>query len=361
MFEHLETLKAISTVNMDNIKQVIEAVNRRLAKPLHAHVIRVYWREEAENGVILNPISYINDTQSEDPKRFELLDKPSVLSWVYSYGKSLWLEKLKTRDSTKPVFNKATKDEIGVEHLKYFRYPSDSMIVIPLIVRNEVHGIYAIELPDSNHLTHVALNLIKRLCKSLASLIANADSYEHQHQEGSHAITKFLNQVRDYKFDKLLSVENFRTGFIARSFAKEYAPVEESITNLFKEKKIRVKSYEPQIGAGFVINEIKEQIKNAHFCIADITGSNPNVLAEVGMMMILEKQFLLLRRKDDQTKCPFDIAAYTINDYDISESGDIRVWHSATNQFKPFETILSRFINNLPHDVGFLDAEEWVS
>ncbi len=360
MFKELDNLTPISAVKMNDIKQVIDAVNRRLAMPLNAHVIRVYLREDSEKGVILNPIAYINDTQEQDPKIFELYDKPGPLSWVYRNNKPIWFEKLNSRDLKENVMNKATDENIDVNDLQYFRYKSDSMIIIPLICKSGVIGIYAVELPFSERFNNNILHLINRLCKYIAALVENADSYERQHSQASIAITEFLNKVRNYSFDNMLNIEDVRTGFIARPFDKDYAPLEENIVKLFKERKIKVRSYEPQKTNKIVIDEIQEQIKNSHFCIADITGANPNVLAEVGMMMILKKNVLLLRHNDDQTKCPFDIAAYPIHNYEINQSDGLRTWSIADDGFIPFKNILDTFINNLPHNEGFFAAKEFI-
>jgi hypothetical protein len=99
------------------------------------------------------------------------------------------------------------------------------------------------------------------------------------------------------------------------------------------------------------------RIRTSHFCIADITGCNPNVLAEVGMMMILKKKILLLRRKGDDAPRPFNLNQMPLYEYEISHPQDeMSVWSPAGSRFQDFGTVLDRFTAELPAETGFFAA-----
>src|SRR5205814_993394 len=55
------------------------------------------------------------------------------------------------------------------------------------------------------------------------------------------------------------------------------------------------------------VRNIEKQIAAAHFGIADITGNNPNVMWELGVMFGLRKPVILLKDKTDTERTPFDL------------------------------------------------------
>jgi HSP90 family molecular chaperone/nucleoside 2-deoxyribosyltransferase len=56
-----------------------------------------------------------------------------------------------------------------------------------------------------------------------------------------------------------------------------------------------------------VVEDIKRQIAESHFGIADITGNNPNVLWELGVMIGYGKPVIILKDKTDPEETPFDV------------------------------------------------------
>jgi len=56
-----------------------------------------------------------------------------------------------------------------------------------------------------------------------------------------------------------------------------------------------------------IVEDIKNQIAEAHFGIADITGNNPNVLWELGLMIGYGKPVIILKDQTDTEETPFDL------------------------------------------------------
>jgi HEPN domain-containing protein len=59
-------------------------------------------------------------------------------------------------------------------------------------------------------------------------------------------------------------------------------------------------------GSGFILEQIRSAIQQSRICVADLTGSNPNVLYEVGYAQAIRKPIVLLAGEGAQL--PFDIA-----------------------------------------------------
>ena len=58
-------------------------------------------------------------------------------------------------------------------------------------------------------------------------------------------------------------------------------------------------------GPGFIIEQIRTAVQQSRLCIADLTGSNPNVLYEVGYAQAAGKPLVLIA--EDASHLPFDI------------------------------------------------------
>jgi len=225
----------------------------------------------------------------------------------------------------------------------------------------EVRGLYSVELQASGRLSRRILELLEQLMSSLGSLLWNADVYEFDLRKTSNAVGMFLKSVRQFSFDPIWLEQVFRSGFIARPFTADFSRLEEVVAAMLEENGVRARHYEPRTGGAYVIDEIMTQIRNSHFCICDLTGSNPNVMAEVGMMMIMRKQMLLLRRRGEDAPVPFDVSQYPIYEYELGNDRQLRVWNAGDNRFQPFDQILHRFVVGLPRDTGFDAAMEWPS
>jgi predicted nucleotide-binding protein len=102
------------------------------------------------------------------------------------------------------------------------------------------------------------------------------------------------------------------------------------------------------------------QIRNSHFGIADITGSNPNVMLEIGMMMMLGRRVLLLRRKGEEGQLPFDLQPFLHHEYELRENGELWTWHTSDKRFAPIAHTLPYFIEDLQRDPEFLAARDWI-
>ena len=351
--EMLEQLSlATGLLTLADAERVAKAVNTRVRALIGADLVKMYWKAGAERGCMLTPFGVDNVSSLPDPQPFYADEtyRGGILCWVLKYRKPLWLSKMQELDLQEPAQNLLGRDEtIGVEFLSELAHsPFDSIVAVPLLSRrNELIGIYTVEFTDPPEISKELIEALKRLGKGLARLYWEADMTESTLGNTHQALNHFLETLSDDDIEGELVPPS---GFIARPFSGDsFADLERRLRSLLQGKGISVRSYKPHGRHTLVVNEIANQIKRSHFGIADITDSNPNVMAEVGMMMALSKRVLLVRKKDEQsTGIPFDVAGYDVHEYQlVPRSSDIEIWSPNNGSWEPFQATLDDFVVSL--------------
>jgi hypothetical protein len=361
LIEQLEQLcAAAGFVREADARQVIEGVNRQLLNLLKADAVALYWSQAGERGYVLTPVAHINFTERPDPQPFIVnADSREVLAWVFLNAQPLWLEDVARRHRDDVILNRATgarltRGMVNLDDPPLF----DSIVAVPLLEKGGVHGVYAVDT-GSRQLSQRVVALMQRLGRPLASLLHSADMLEYQQRQTGRAVRLFLDSIRDFRLSDVLLDQDFRTAFIATPYSYEFDAVRQSLAQSLAASGVRTASYVPETRQ-YVVSEITAQIRNSHFCIADLTGNNVNVITEVGMMMVLGKRTLVLRRRGDDTSIPFDLSHFSVWEYEIDQSGtELLVFSPADNRLVPFRGILERFLAQLPGETGFMLAEPW--
>lgn len=355
---------AVSDIGDDDVKRVANAISTRVCNATKASLVKLYWKESAERGMILTPIDFVNKAKSDNPLKFQVDDRPGgILSWVIHNKETLWLEDIHLmsgrgqplqgraiRQQPPPVIDPAYDD---------FRKgpPLQSMVTVPLFNEHgEIAGLYSVEFLRSGVITPDLVEIIEMLGKSLARLLWECEVTSRNLDNTREAVDQFVPSVRTTPFPLTLDC---KTCFIARPFKQEYERVEQIISACLRQKEIRARSYRPGVGQT-VMDEVMTQIRESHFGIVDITGANPNVMAELGMMMILPREMLLLRRRGDDTAAPFDIAHLPIYEYEVDAAREeLLVYVPARAVAQSFESVLTTFLDSLPPEAGFGSARGW--
>lgn len=76
-----------------------------------------------------------------------------------------------------------------------------------------------------------------------------------------------------------------------------------------REFKIKAVSADEEVRALTVPANVKALIRSCDFAIADISGNNPNVMLEIGMLDMLGKKVVKIRNSADKTIIPIDIGS----------------------------------------------------
>ena len=364
MFDKLESMSlAIGTISIDDAIQITEAVNRRLQDLLNADVIRVYWKQDSDDGVILSPVTFINKTDIVEPRPFSLNDDPrGMLSWGFYNKKPAWLENVNGINIENGIVNELDGELVPPEYLKFFRYKPDSIVVIPYIVDGDVRGLFSVELKRSGVFNKLVVDLLKKSCAYIAPILDSAYSTQNRMEKKKKAVKNFMDQIRDFAFDKKVLSDIPRTCFIARPFEAGFDRIESELATHLKKHKIRASCYEPRGENQLVFADIQKQIETSHFCIADVTGNNPNVMAEVGMMMMVQnKRFILMKDRTDPEPWPFDIQQYHMYQYQLTNQGnELNILGGGGAELRPVSQMLAGIVEELEKEPEFLAASEWI-
>ena len=360
MLRELEKLSlTIDFLTRDEARHILDIVNQRVKENLNAHIIDVLWKQEGRFHDILQPFASINNSRRGDLKPFEVSkESQGVWPWIYNHRAPIWIEDIHNQDLSKPIQNLATTDPLEPPALDFFS-DTDSIVAVPLFFRDALWGIYSVELPMSNVLSIETLEMLKRFSRPMANLIWKADAHELNDFQTTKAIAQFKETVRKSKWH----LNPYRTGFIARPFRTDEAgflELEECTRDFLSSHQIQAKRYIHPPGKDYILSELMNQIRDAHFGIVDITTCNSNVMLELGMMMILGKKFILFRQRDDNHSLPFDIRNYQCYQYEIRRNG-ICTWNPGDANPIPIEEVLNSFIPELYRDPDFRDAKPYIA
>lgn len=137
--------------------------------------------------------------------------------------------------------------------------------------------------------------------------------------------------------------------FMITPFDNEFKTVEEAVRNVLETApfffQVRLARDYTHTGSRLV-NDTRQHIAGSHGFIADISGLNPNVMMEMGAILMREDErpMLVLRSDDDTSKVPVDL-------------GDkLRIHYGA--QSDPMEEIANAIRRNLVSDSGEVIHED---
>ncbi|MBI4558827.1 MAG: ATP-binding protein [Candidatus Hydrogenedentes bacterium] len=119
-----------------------------------------------------------------------------------------------------------------------------------------------------------------------------------------------------------VTLDKERSCFFAYPFQEKFHNLRDELAKLLRsEWGIRLKATSLEMKDPRIVDDIENQIRSAHFGIADITGNNPNVLWELGVAMGYGKPVVILKDLTDTEKTPFDVYGNYRVEYQIVKSG----------------------------------------
>jgi molecular chaperone HtpG len=154
---------------------------------------------------------------------------------------------------------------------------------------------------------------------AFSAMIGNANALSEERSAKTRMEIE-LNELKRRVGSVTLDEE--RSCFFAYPFNDKFHKLREEVARILCEKcRVRLKTTALEWANPRVVEDIEYQIRSAHFGIADITGNNPNVLWELGLMVGLNKSVVILKDKTDTAKTPFDVYGMYRLEYQIVESG----------------------------------------
>lgn len=147
---------------------------------------------------------------------------------------------------------------------------------------------------------------------AISTMIKNAraleDAWTLQEQlEEMKASNRRLQSELDNKIQVPEPTE-YRSCFFAYPFQKEFHALRKEIARILADKyDIRLMSTSIEMRGPNIVDDIKGQIAISHFGIADITGNDPNVLWELGLMNGYGKPVIIIKKQSDTADTPYDL------------------------------------------------------
>jgi len=99
------------------------------------------------------------------------------------------------------------------------------------------------------------------------------------------------------------------------SFDAVFETVQTGTAEALPEQAIECQWLKDVHGAGKITDDIIRGIEEAAFCIADVTGNNPNVMWETGYAMALGRPTILIGQAVESL--PFDLKVHRVLPYDV--------------------------------------------
>jgi len=154
---------------------------------------------------------------------------------------------------------------------------------------------------------------------AFSTMIANSKALAVEQSERARMEIE-LNELKRRVGSVTLDKE--RSCFFAYPFQEKYHHLRDEVVSILRRNwGIRLKTTSLEMNDPRVVDDIESQIRSAHFGIADITGNNPNVLWELGLMMGQNRPVVILKDRTDSARTPFDVHGSYRVEYQIVESG----------------------------------------
>lgn len=119
-----------------------------------------------------------------------------------------------------------------------------------------------------------------------------------------------------------------RLAFVLMPFKKDLTEVYETLIKPTVEKEkfgLVCKRADDIKSNRAIIQDIWKSICEARVIISDLTGLNPNVMYELGVAHTLGKETIIINRKDEEIKFPFDLAHIRRIEYENTPVGGTKL------------------------------------
>ena len=154
---------------------------------------------------------------------------------------------------------------------------------------------------------------------AISTMITSALSLEEL--QGANARMEIELDILQRRMGQV-KLSEYRSCFFAYPFQDQFHALRDRIRRLLAEEHgIRLTATSIEMKDPSVVNDIKGQIAAAHFGIADITGNNPNVMWELGVMIGYHKPVIILKDKTDKEETPFDLYGNYRVPYQVVKDG----------------------------------------
>jgi hypothetical protein len=122
----------------------------------------------------------------------------------------------------------------------------------------------------------------------------------------------------------------------ASEFDRVFAATRAAAANALPDEQIDCTWLKDALAAGRITDDLLNGIQHSTFCIADMSGNNPNVMWETGYAMALGKPTILIGQSIETL--PFDLKVHRVLPYSLNKLEDLTV-----NLSKAVQATLARY------------------
>lgn len=400
--DHLEKLAlAFDFLNEDQAERIVEFTHRFIKTDTRAYLFDILWRREITGGFILDPVTRDKSTKRGETKskfipatfkvphhddevssaQKDISNQPSIWTFVFTKREPVWISGIKKEEhicSTKangtdsslernyvrlvnPVKNFATGSMIPTDYLVFYQ-DTDSIIAFPLLYQGTVWGIFSCEFEGTFEYSDTLYACFDNIVKSLANILWKSEVHQKTSQDTKDAINKFEESVRNLAPGT--KRHDQRVGFYARPFAErpeegvtQFEAIEKRINESLLRHGAHAGHYQQSASKG-VVEDILDKIKSTYFGIVDLTGVNPNVMMEFGIMKALERKNLIIKSKKDPTPLPFNVSHLPCHQYDSKDGKLFFIAPSGENM--DIDNVIDSLIEEVEaENADFRNANNW--
>lgn len=185
---------------------------------------------------------------------------------------------------------------------------------------------------DNIHIINIVSRKNESKDKKLEEFFREIQSYVDFKQGKKIRLTKpeLFEKVSEKSFEKSAKSDDSEALFASTSnycfvlmpFSQTFDfTYREVIKPIVSKNGIEVIRADEMFSPGSIMEQIRVSIQQSRFCIADLTGRNPNVLYELGIAQTMNKPTILLTQ--DINDVPFDLSSYRFIIYDIQKKQSV--------------------------------------
>lgn len=344
----------LNLIEAEHERRIVTAVIRKLSQLDDEGLFRVYKVSRIEGNFALELKAHagpnIRRGGGHELIFIDKIKKKGALSWCLDNGAKntgFWVEGIKAAPDVSTLKNRFTNEPIGPEYTDFIGEP-DSVVAIPLCASNEnVIGVLSVQFTNEKAISQKFVDVLHEISVEIARIMRKASETLSYTRNSTDAVEGFLDDILDLELSPELLVEKRAIGFFSRPFEQDFNEIGSRMEDYFAEHDVELSTYNPDRPGGIVVNDLLKQIKTSLFGIADITGSNPNVMIEVGALISSDRDIFLFKRHEDSEATPFIVSGHYAHTYRVLKDGDIEIKHPQENKFRPFEEAMREMLRNI--------------
>jgi hypothetical protein len=311
--EYARLAKSVENISKEQAEQIVGTALEKLRIEIGAMIIDVWTCGPGEGNIdVLQPFTRKKDGDAPEIKtKFIALtsDQRGLLSWIAEYKKALSLDGVQDLVRRGKAVDRIGGEEITGRFLEGIYSKTQGFAGVLVENDGELLGILTAEYREVGIIKNFHISIMEGLAGPTGLILWKIGIWDRMRKHTAESIENF-KEASGFK-------RAYRTGFIARPFRNgRLSYVSDKIEQILKDKGVAATTYRGDAGVPVALDMLKT-IRSVHFGIADVSQLNPNVLFELGVMIAMGLQCVILQDAKDESRVPFDIGGFQYYKYAI--------------------------------------------